>query len=148
MKASFAVLIFLLMTALSAIASAEEKQKLALGVDKDPCRTRDNMRLQIEASSLNLKNLNTTRTANGGSYLRKEMICKAQYCVVVSRADFVWKHAPEHPDADQEGNLRLPKINPDKESALLKDAQKHFEMATRACNRLRALKQQSESLLQ
>lgn len=144
MKASCAVLILSMMTAFTSAALAQ-KQKVALGVDKDPCRTRDNMRLQIEASSDNLKNLNTTRTASGGSYLRQEMICKAQYCVIVTRADFIWKHVPEHPDANQEGNLRLPNIDPDKESALLKDAQKHFQMASLACDRLRALKQQNES---
>ena len=102
-------------------------------LDKEPCRTQKNMRMKIESITSNIANIDTTRTPEGGPYLRKELICKAQYCVVVSRSNFVEKYDPTHPDANAEGYVRYPDIDPALEMAAYQEANKAYQVAQKNC---------------
>jgi flagellar basal-body rod protein FlgC len=91
-------------------------------------------RLRMNLISGNLANVNTTRTAQGGPYRRKEAVFAAQALnqsfrqtladrqnnnistvtvarVVEDRNPPVLKYDPQHPDADAKGYVAMPNIN-------------------------------------
>ncbi|MFO7686811.1 MAG: flagellar basal body rod protein FlgC [Desulfobacterales bacterium] len=91
-------------------------------------------RLRMNLISSNLANINTTRTAEGGPYRRKDAVFAAvqaqrsfartledarrgeradvKIAEVVEDPDpFQKKYDPHHPDADQMGYVLVPKIN-------------------------------------
>jgi len=91
-------------------------------------------RLRMNLISGNLANVNTTRTAAGGPYRRKEAVFAAQphnqsfnqvladrqnntiasvkvARVIEDRNPPVMKYDPRHPDADAKGYVAMPNIN-------------------------------------
>ena len=91
-------------------------------------------RLRMNLISGNLANVNTTRTAQGGPYRRKEAVFAAQPLnqsfkrvladrqnnqiasvkvarVIEDRNPPVMKYDPRHPDADAKGYVAMPNIN-------------------------------------
>ena len=91
-------------------------------------------RLRMNLISGNLANVNTTRTAQGGPYRRKEAVFAAQPLnqtfkrvladrqnnqiasvkvarVIEDRSPPVMKYDPRHPDADAKGYVAMPNIN-------------------------------------
>jgi len=107
-------------------------------------------RLRMNLISGNLANVNTTRTAEGGAYRRKEAIFSAQSInstfnkiltdrqksqfsgVRVDRvyedpAPPVMKYAPSHPDANEKGYVAMPNINPMEEMVNMISATRGFE---------------------
>ncbi len=91
-------------------------------------------RLRMNVISVNLANINTTRTPEGGPYRRKEVIFSAlptslpfekrlrdeierhlqQVKIVGVKEDlrpFKRVHNPSHPDADSEGYVSMPNVN-------------------------------------
>lgn len=110
-------------------------------LDKEPCRTQKNMRLKINAINANIANAVTTRTPEGGPYQRQELICKAQYCVVISRGDFIERHLPGHPDANEEGNVRFPNINVREEQLSLTETKQAYNLAARNCTQEKLARQ-------
>jgi flagellar basal-body rod protein FlgC len=91
-------------------------------------------RLRMNLISGNLANVNTTRTAQGGPYRRKEAVFAAQPVnqsfkriladrqnnklnsvkvarVVEDRNPPIMKFDPRHPDADAKGYVAMPNIN-------------------------------------
>jgi len=91
-------------------------------------------RLRMNLISGNLANVNTTRTAEGGPYRRKEAVFAAQPLnqsfkriladrqnntiasvkvarVIEDRNPPVMKYDPQHPDADAKGYVAMPNIN-------------------------------------
>ena len=97
------------------------------------CKIKDNIKTQINVIASNLANINTTRTPEGGPYQRKELICKAEFCVVVARGEFVEKYDPAHPDADSGGYVRLPKIDSRQEMDAMIEASQKYETAEKDC---------------
>jgi flagellar basal-body rod protein FlgC len=107
-------------------------------------------RTHLNVISSNMANINTTRTAEGGPYRRKTVILESTPTrspfdtamreamerelkgVKVSRVatdqrPFKTVHDPGHPDADAEGNVRLPDINVVEEMALMINAMRSYE---------------------
>ena len=91
-------------------------------------------RIRMNVISVNLANINSTRTPGGGPYRRKEVIfsaapisspfekrlkeeterCLRQVKIIGVAEDmrpFKKVHDPSHPDADKEGYVTLPNVN-------------------------------------
>jgi len=95
-------------------------------------------RIRINVISANLANANTTRSENGEPYRRKDVIfeqvlegemkggVKVQD-VIEDDKPFVIKFEPGHPDADEEGYVRYPNVNPIEEMVNMLEAQRSYE---------------------
>lgn len=106
-------------------------------------------RKRMEAHSSNIANAQTTRTAEGGPYRKKEVVFgseperenfseilegelnehgQAVHATEVVHSDkVVYKHDPTHPDANAEGYVAMPDINPMVEMASMIEAQRAYE---------------------
>ena len=105
---------------------------------------------RTEAINSNIANAQTTRTAEGGPYRRKEVVfgsepardefseilegeidAQAQTVhateVVSSNSPPILKYDPTHPDANEKGYVAMPNINVMKEMADLIQAQRAYE---------------------
>jgi|UniRef100_A0A7C3SK54 flagellar basal-body rod protein FlgC len=104
--------------------------------------TAQRQRLNVIAE--NLANTHTTRTPQGGPYLRKNVILEAQPVeafvsflevpqkvavaqVVASREGLKPEYDPTHPDADDQGMVLWPNVNPVAEMVSLALASRAFE---------------------
>jgi flagellar basal-body rod protein FlgC len=112
-------------------------------------------RERLEAASANLANANTTRTAEGGPYRRRDVVFTAQQIgdkwsqnamqsgllgggdnpsqgvaseIVVSGQDqFQLQYQPGHPDADANGYVQMPDVDPLEETVNMISAARSFE---------------------
>ena len=113
-------------------------------------------RKRMEAHSSNIANAQTTRTAEGGPYRRKEVVFGSEparenfseilegelaenahtvHATEVVHSDkVVYKHDPSHPDANAEGYVAMPDINPMVEMANMIEAQRAYESNVTAIN--------------
>lgn len=86
------------------------------GASKDKeCGKVKKLQLTISAHGSNIANEETTRTPEGGSYKRQVVKCHRNKCRVETREDFLHLYEPEHPDADANGYVQYPNIEPAKE---------------------------------
>ncbi|TNF01377.1 MAG: hypothetical protein EP326_04455 [Deltaproteobacteria bacterium] len=86
------------------------------GASKDKeCGKVKKLQLTISAHGSNIANEETTRTPEGGSYKRQVVKCQRNKCRVETREDFLHLYEPEHPDADANGYVQYPNIEPAKE---------------------------------
>jgi flagellar basal-body rod protein FlgC len=101
--------------------------------------------------SSNLANMHTTRTSEGGPYRRREPVFAAQspaggsfhdllktrqeggvvevetVKVIKDGREPIYKHAPDHPDADDRGYIALPNISVTEEMVNLVSASRSYE---------------------
>ncbi|WP_005036659.1 flagellar basal body rod protein FlgC [Holophaga foetida] len=100
-------------------------------------------RLRVQLIAANVANSETTRTAGGGPYRKKEVTFQVQPMgqtsdgmpltgvgvgqVLNSRDPFVAKYDPNHPDADAEGIVQYPNVNPVEEMVNLTEASRSYE---------------------
>ena len=114
-------------------------------------------RKRIDAISSNLANAQTTRTAEGGPYRRKEVVFGSEpvrknfsdvldeskdvdaqevHVVDVQSSDKppIAKYEPNHPDADPDGYVYYPDINTMKEMADMMNAQRSYEANVNSMN--------------
>jgi flagellar basal-body rod protein FlgC len=103
-------------------------------------------RQRVEVSSANLANSQTTRTEEGGPYRRKDVVFQTSSFqdslgsamnegvrgVEVSgmqddMSPFDCRYEPGHPDADKEGYVSYPNVNPMEEMANLVEASRTYE---------------------
>lgn len=102
-------------------------------------------RLRMVVTASNLANVQTTRTAEGGPYQRRDPVFEAEALggfdgalrgaiegVRVPRVERdespgPVRHQPGHPDADENGNVRLPNVDLVAELANLMSAGRSFE---------------------
>ncbi|WP_373499212.1 flagellar basal body rod protein FlgC [Desulfococcus sp.] len=112
-------------------------------------------RTRMNIISANLANINTTRTAEGGPYRRKDVVFAAgppapsfqnelesklsETSGMVEVSEIVedprppiLKYAPEHPDADASGYIRTPNINLVEEMVNLIAASRSYEASLTA----------------
>ncbi len=114
-------------------------------------------RLRMNVVASNLANSNTTRTAEGGPYKRKNIVFASQPL----RTDFqnmvqsqlkgkltevkvvgivddprppILKYDPQHPDADKNGNVNMPNINLIEEMVNMMSATRSYEANVTAVN--------------
>jgi flagellar basal-body rod protein FlgC len=118
-------------------------------------------RTWINVISSNIANVNTTRTADGEPYTRKTVIyetvpdegfsgelnaamtetsAKVQVSDIVSdKRDFREVYDPSHPDANADGIVFMPNINPVEEMANLMTATRSYEANLAALQTARQL---------
>ena len=125
-------------------------------------------RLRMNVISSNLANANTTRTAAGGPYRRRDVVFAAEaadprfgdvlqaqihgHLTVVKVAGVVEdasplpkKYDPQHPDADAEGYVTLPNINVVEEMVNMITASRSYEANLAA---VRATKNMAQKALE
>jgi flagellar basal-body rod protein FlgC len=124
-------------------------------------------RQRIEVISSNLANANTTRTAEGGPYRRRDLVFEsgpvqhsfsnalnaemqdqAEAGVEVvgiyqDSSPFIRRYDPAHPDADKEGYVLMPNVNPIEEMVNLVSATRSFEASTQAISAIKEIAQKS-----
>lgn len=101
-------------------------------------------RVRMNTIANNLANINTTRTPEGGPYKRQEVVFEALFSqeqnsltrqgdgvkvidVAEDDSDGVLLYRPEHPDADENGYVAYPNVNPVQEMVDMISASKSFE---------------------
>lgn len=112
-------------------------------------------RERLEAASANLANANTTRTDSGKPYQRRDIVFTAQNVsdswtenavqnnlidaggnaaqgvksevVVADENNFVMQYQPGHPDADANGYVKMPDVDPLEETVNMMSAARSFE---------------------
>jgi len=107
-------------------------------------------RIRISSISSNLANSQTTRTEEGGPYQRRDVVFKQilegelQGGVKVSevvkdeKAPML-KYEPDHPDANEEGYVAYPNINPIEEMVNMLEASRSYEANTTVLNTAKQL---------
>jgi flagellar basal-body rod protein FlgC len=122
-------------------------------------------RERLEAASANLANSETTRTAEGGPYRRRDVVFEAaaastqgfssafarsfdsifqdagqpaqgvQATTLVSQSDNgIRRFDPNHPDADADGYVMMPDVDPLEETVNMMSAARSFEANSTALN--------------
>jgi flagellar basal-body rod protein FlgC len=121
-------------------------------------------RERLEAASANLANSNTTRTAEGGAYRRRDVVFESsnlaapqptrfgslfddlsvevgqpsqgvKSTTVVAQSDNGARHFdPSHPDADANGYVTMPDVDPLEETVNMMSAARSFEANSTAFN--------------
>jgi flagellar basal-body rod protein FlgC len=107
-------------------------------------------RLRMNLISANLANINTTRTAEGGPYQRKEPVFAAQterqsfrhvleseisaglssvkvVDIIPDNRPPIIKYDPDHPDADEAGYVAMPNIHVVEEMVNMMSASRSYE---------------------
>ncbi|RMG18789.1 MAG: flagellar basal body rod protein FlgC [Deltaproteobacteria bacterium] len=105
-------------------------------------------RARVEAASSNLANAETTRGPDGRAYRRIDPVFEsieegegsAVRVAAMHRSDRVRRiFNPDHPDADAEGFVELPDVNPIHEIVNLMSARRSYEANATAFDTLKAM---------
>ena len=120
-------------------------------------------RLRVQLAASNIANSETTRTPEGGPYRKKDPIFQvaelsqtadgmpvngvAVAGVVASQDPFVSKYDPNHPDADANGIVQYPNVNPVEEMVNLTEASRSFDANVAVVRAVRAMTLSAQDLL-
>ena len=127
-------------------------------------------RLRVELLVENLANAETTRTADGGPYRRKDAVFTTAAVhtpfestlrsmdasqgagvavseILVDDRDPERRYQPRHPDADKDGYVAFPKINPAEEMVDLMSASRNYQANIAAMSAVKDMIQKSIDLL-
>lgn len=129
-------------------------------------------RQRAEVTSANLANAETTHTESGGPYVRKEVVFSATSPspvhsvlnglgssdnsaagavrltqVVNDPTPPVMRYEPGNPDADQDGYVAYPAINPEMEMVDLMDAVRSYQLNASAISAAKQMIQESIDIL-
>lgn len=119
-------------------------------------------RLRVQLVASNIANSETTRTAEGGPYRRKEAVFQVQplptsdgmplagvkvASVATSREPFLQKFDPGHPDADASGVVNYPNVNPVEEMVNLTEAARAYDANVAVIRAVRTMSQSAVELL-
>ncbi len=104
-------------------------------------------RLRLDAISSNLANMNTTRTSEGGPYRRLLAVLEPGpegkgvrvARIVQDESPPLLVHNPGHPDADADGNVAMPNVNPVLEMVDMISATRAYEANVAAFNAAKAM---------
>lgn len=123
-------------------------------------------RRRIEVISSNLANANTTRTAEGTPYKRKDLVFESAPVsdgfgsaltsemangeagveiagIYEDGTQFIRRYEPSHPDADGEGYVLYPNVSPIEEMVNLLSATRSFEANVQSMNAIKELARKS-----
>jgi flagellar basal-body rod protein FlgC len=98
-------------------------------------------RTRAEVVAENLANADTTRTPDGGPYRRRDVVFESILAeemksnstgvsvsgVMVDERDPERRYSPGHPDADKDGYVAMPRINPAEEMIDLMGASRGYQ---------------------
>lgn len=107
-------------------------------------------RIRITNISSNLANAETTKTADGGPYKRKDIVFKeimdGQNAggvkvdkVVTDDKPPLMKYEPDNPEANEEGYVAYPNVNPIEEMVNMLEASRSYEANTTVLNTAKQL---------
>jgi flagellar basal-body rod protein FlgC len=114
-------------------------------------------RIRINVISANMANANTTRTTEGGPYRKKNVVfeqvlagkykggVKVQQPIDDPRPPML-RFEPGHPDANEQGYVAYPNINPVEEMVNLLEASRGYEANVTVINTMKQLAQQAISI--
>jgi flagellar basal-body rod protein FlgC len=124
-------------------------------------------RRRLEVIASNLANANTTRTVEGGPYRRKDLVFESApvtesfstnlnsamedpgqsgvevTAIYEDEAPFIKKYDPSHPDADAEGFVLMPNVNPIEEMVNMISATRSFEASVQSINTIKEIARKS-----
>ncbi len=132
-------------------------------------------RERLEAAAANLANANTTRTSSGKPYQRRDVVFSAQNVsdlwtenaaqqglpgttndnapqgvkskvVLADENDYVMQYQPGHPDADANGYVKMPNVDPLEETVNMMSAARSFEANATVFNTAKELARVSLNL--
>jgi flagellar basal-body rod protein FlgC len=126
-------------------------------------------RTRAELLVQNLANAETTRTPEGGPYRRKDVVFGSQTVeapfsalydaelragtvgvgvteVITDTRDPVRRYLPGHPDADNEGYVAMPRVNPAEDMADLLNATRSYHANVSAMSAIKDMIQRSIDL--
>jgi flagellar basal-body rod protein FlgC len=120
-------------------------------------------RLRVQLAASNIANAETTRTPEGGPYRRKEPVFQAMLLeqtrdgtpvtgvgvvgIQSSQDPFVSKYDPGHPDADANGMVQYPNVNPVEEMVNLTESERSFEANVAVVRAVRTMELSAQDLL-
>src|SRR5579872_269408 len=119
-------------------------------------------RMRAEVVANNMANAETTRTPEGGPYKRKMVVfssARPSFAsslegagvkisqVLEDKSAPIRRFEPNHPDADKEGYVAYPDINPIEEMTDLMSAERAYELNASAVQATKSMIQQSLELL-
>jgi flagellar basal-body rod protein FlgC len=127
-------------------------------------------RTRAELLVENMANAETTKTADGGPYRRKDAVFKSSEVgssfadmfhveldpqstgvqvsdIVVDQRDPEKRYLPGHPDADKDGYVAFPRINPAEDMVDLMGTTRNFESNIAAMSAVKDMIQKSIDLL-
>ncbi len=99
-------------------------------------------RLRVQLIASNVANSETTRTREGGPYRRRDAVFQSQdlgfsgalasagvrvASIQTSQEPFLTRYEPGHPDANSDGVVNYPNINPVEEMVNLTEASRSYE---------------------
>jgi flagellar basal-body rod protein FlgC len=104
-------------------------------------------RLRLDTISSNLANINTTRTPEGGPYRRLMTVMESApdgrgvrvARIAQDESPPLLVHNPGHPDADADGNVAMPNVNPVLEMVDMISASRAYEANVAAFNAAKAM---------
>ncbi len=115
-------------------------------------------RLRMEVTANNIANAFSTRTSEGGPFRRQDVVFSAVMergglggvevaDVVDDESPFPVVSMPGHPDADAQGNVRLPNVQLPLEMVNLVTASRAYEANVRAAQSFIQMSQQALTIL-
>jgi flagellar basal-body rod protein FlgC len=120
-------------------------------------------RLRVQLAASNMANAETTRTPEGGPYRRKVPVFQSVLLaaladgtpvtgvqvagVQASNEPFVEKYDPSHPDADANGVVKYPNVNPVEEMVDLTEASTSYQADVAVVRAVRAMELSAQDLL-
>ncbi len=97
-------------------------------------------RQRAEITSTNIANAQTTRTPEGGPFRKKDVVFQSILNgvevsdIVDDQSAFDRRYEPGHPDADGQGYVSYPNVNPLEEMANLVEASRTYDANLSAMN--------------
>jgi flagellar basal-body rod protein FlgC len=120
-------------------------------------------RLRVQLAASNIANAETTRTPEGGPYRRKDPVFQAMLLeetkdgtpvtgvgiagIQTSPDPFISKYDPSHPDADANGMVQYPNVNPVEEMVNLTEASQSFQANIAVVRAVRTMELSAQDLL-
>jgi flagellar basal-body rod protein FlgC len=120
-------------------------------------------RLRVQLVAANIANAETTRTPQGGPFKKKDAVFQVAQMgstadgmaitgvqvagVIASKEPFITKYDPNHPDADAQGNVLYPNVNPVEEMVNLTEASRGFEANVAVVRAVRTMTLSAQDLL-
>jgi flagellar basal-body rod protein FlgC len=123
-------------------------------------------RLRMEIISNNIANANSTRSANGGPFRRQDVVFEAVLGdvlrggkpsevfqgvkpveIIEDQSELPRVYLPSHPDADNEGYVRMPNVHLPIEMVNLLTASRGYEANVKTAQAFRQINEQALAIL-